>query len=82
MRAGKRKLSGLTLKGINLALQWGVKILHVRTDSLCVYYWVSDTSSGKARVPTKAASEMLIRRRLSTIKKLPVHGSDPGDIEL
>ena len=53
-----------------LALQWGVKVLHVRTDSLCVYHWVSDTLSGKARVRTKAASEMLIRRRLSTIKKL------------
>ena len=48
------------LKGINLALQWGVKVLHVRTDSLCVYHWVSDTLSGKARVRTKAASEMLI----------------------
>ena len=58
------------LKGINLALQWGVKILHVRTDSLCAYHWVSDTLSSKARVRTKATSEMLIRRRLSTIKKL------------
>ena len=53
-----------------LALHWGVKILHVRTDSLCVNHWVSDTLSGKARVRTKTASEMLIRRRLSTIKKL------------
>ena len=58
------------LKGINLALQWGVKVLHVRTDSLCMYHWVSDTLLGKARVRTKAASEMLIRRRLSAIKKL------------
>ena len=65
-------LSGLdaVLKGINLALLLGVKILHVRTNSLCVYHWVSDTLSGKARVGTKAASEMLLRRRLSTIKKL------------
>ena len=60
----------MVLKGINLALQWGVKILHVQTDSLCVYHWVSDTLSGKARVQTKAASKMLIRRQLSTIKKL------------
>ena len=57
------------LKGINLALQWGVKVLHVRTGSLCVYRWVLDTLSGKARVRTKTASEMLVRR-LSTIKKL------------
>ena len=54
----------VVLKGINLVLQWGIKILHVWTDSLCGYVWVSD------RVQTKAASEMLIRRRLSTIKKL------------
>ena len=58
------------LKDINQALQWGVKVLHVRTDSLCMYHWVSDTFSGKSRVRTKAASEMLIRRRLSAIKKL------------
>ena len=38
------------LNGINLALQWGVKILRVRTNSLYVYHWVSDTLSGKARV--------------------------------
>ena len=38
------------LKGINLALQWGVKVLHVQTNSLCVYHRVSDTLSGKARV--------------------------------
>ena len=36
------------LKGINLALQWGVKILHVQTDSLCVYHWVSDTQQSKS----------------------------------
>ena len=60
----------VVLKGINLALQWGVKVLHVWTDSLCMYHWVSDTLSGKARVRIKAASEMLIRRRLSTIKEL------------
>ena len=38
------------LKGINLVLQWGVKVLHIWTDSLCVYHWLSDTLSGKARV--------------------------------
>ena len=58
------------LNGINLALQWGVKKMHMRTDSLCMYHWVSDTFTCKVRVRTKAASEMLIRRRLSTIKKL------------
>ena len=40
----------VVLKGNNLALQRGIKILHVRTNSLCIYHWVSDTGSGKARV--------------------------------
>ena len=44
--------------------------LCIHTDSLCVYHWISDTLTGKARVRTKAASEMLIRRRLETIRKL------------
>ena len=35
-----------------------------------VYHWMSDTLISKARLHTKAVSEMLIRRRLSTIKKL------------
>ena len=54
------------LKGINLSLQWQGKLLHVKTDSVCVYYWISDTLT----VCTKAASEMLIRRRLSTLKEI------------
>ena len=58
------------MKGVNLALQWKVRKLRIHTDSLYVYHWISDTLTGKARVRTKAASEMLIRRRLETIKKL------------
>ena len=58
------------LKGVNLALQWQVKKWHMRTGSLCVHHWVSDTLTSKARMCTKASSEMLIRRRLSTVKKL------------
>ena len=30
------------LKGINLALQCQRKVLHVKTDSVCVYSWVSN----------------------------------------
>lgn len=47
-----------------------VKSLHIKTDSLCVYRWLSDTLAGKARVRTKVASEMMERRRLSTMKEL------------
>ena len=58
------------LRGINLALHWKASVIHLRTDSACVHRWISDTLSGKARVRTKAASEMLIRRRLSTLQGL------------
>ncbi len=58
------------MKGVNLVLHWKVRKLCIHTDSLCVYHWISDTLTGKARVRTKAASEMLIRRRLETIRKL------------
>ena len=42
----------------------------VASNSLCVYHWVSDMLTGKASIRTKAASEMLIRRRLHTLKSL------------
>ena len=58
------------LKGINLALQWQGEVLHIKTDSVCLYHWISDTLTGKACVRTKAASEMLITRQVSTFKEL------------
>ena len=58
------------LKGINLALQWEATVLHLVTDSVCVHRWISDTLTGRARVNTKAASEMLVRRRLGTLRSL------------
>ena len=58
------------LRGINLALHWKASVIRLRTDLACVHQWISDTLSGKARVWTKAASEMLIRRRLSTLQEL------------
>ena len=58
------------LKGINLALQWQSRVLRIKTDSARMYHWVSDTLTGRARVCTKAASAMLIRRRLNTLKDL------------
>ena len=60
----------VVMKGINLALQWKVRKLCIHTDSQCVYPWILDILTGKARVRTKAASEMLIRWRLETIRKL------------
>ena len=58
------------LRGINLALHWNANVIHLRTDSACMYRWMFDTLSEKAKVRTKAASEILIRRRLSTLQEL------------
>ena len=58
------------LRSVNLALHWRASVIHLRTDSACVHRWISDTLSGKAKVRTKAASEMLIRRRLSPLREL------------
>ena len=58
------------LKGVNLALQWQAVDIDIVTDSRTVLQWVTDALSGKSRLRSKAASEMLIRRRLSTLKSL------------
>ena len=70
------------IKGVNVALVWKLKTLHVRTDSLTVYHWISDALSGKARLRTKASSEMLIRRRVETLIALRDEYGLALDIEL
>ena len=45
-------------------------MIHLGTDLACVHRWISDNLSGKTRVRIKAVSEMLIRRRLITLRKL------------
>ena len=59
-----------TLKGINWALLWEATVLHLVTDLACVHRWISDTLTGRARVNTRAAGEMLVRRRLGTLRSL------------
>ena len=58
------------LKGVNLAIRWGVSEMRLMVDSRSVYHWVSDLLSGCARLRSKATSEILIRRRLGTLKAL------------
>ena len=43
------------IKGANAALAWKLKKLHVRTDSLTFYHWISNALSGKVRLKTKAS---------------------------
>ena len=58
------------VKGLNLALAWGFKKIILYTDSATVHRWIADGLSGKVRLRTKAASEMLIRRRVELVTSL------------
>lgn len=58
------------VRGVNLAIAWGMRNIELKTDSATVHRWVSDALSGRARLRTKAHGEMLIRRRVDVIKQL------------
>ena len=58
------------VKGVNLAVKWGLEGITVMTDSSTVYGWVTLTLSGERRVKTKGAEEVLIKRRLGALKAL------------
>ncbi|KFD47059.1 hypothetical protein M513_12047 [Trichuris suis] len=58
------------IRGLNLALAWELKDVEVMTDSATVQRWVLESISGKARLKTKAVGELLIRRRIETIRSL------------
>ena len=58
------------MKVVIASLARKLKKLHIRTDSVTVYQWISNALSGVVRLKTKASSEMLIRRRVDTIKAL------------
>ena len=62
-----------TLKGLNLALQWRARIVHSHTDSVCIYHRLTNALTGRARVRTKASSEMVVRRSLMILQQL-IHG--------
>ena len=58
------------LKGINLAIQWNMKMISVKSDSTSVVCWLDGVINNTQRVRTKGQSEMLIRRRLQVIQEL------------
>ena len=58
------------LKGINLALKWGLKDVELKTDSATVLGWVKTAISNDKRVRTKGASEMVIKQCLGLLRDL------------
>ena len=58
------------LKGVNLALKWGLREMEVRTDSATVLSWINSTVEESGRIRTKGAGEMIIKRRLGILRQL------------
>ena len=58
------------VRGLNLAIAWGMRCVELVTDSSTVHRWISDALSGRARLRTKAHGEMVIRRRIDLVKQL------------
>ena len=58
------------LRGINLAIKWGLRRITVITDSATVCGWINLSLSEERRVKTKGAAEVLVKRRLAILKEL------------
>ena len=58
------------VKGVNLAIDWGVKEMRIMTDSSTVRSWVDLALSEEQPIRTKGAAEVLIKRRLGILKAL------------
>ena len=55
------------MRGVTLAMRWGVKQLEIMTDSASVYWWLQSLATGDQRLCVSGDGEMLIRRRLELI---------------
>lgn len=58
------------IKGLNLALAWTFKRVELLTDLSTVHRWITDALSERSRFRTKAASKMLIRRRIGIVTSM------------
>ena len=55
------------MRGVTLAMRWGVKQLEIMTDSASVYWWLQSLATGDQRLCVSGDGEMLIRRWLELI---------------
>ena len=58
------------LKGINLAIKWGLREIEIRTDSAMILSWVTSTVEESGRIQTKGAGEVIVKRRLGILREL------------
>ena len=58
------------IRGINLALRWGPRKIRVMSDSKTVCGWLNALIHKSHNVRTRSLGEILIRRRLDTLKEI------------
>ena len=58
------------VRGINLALKWGLREIKAVTDSATVCGWVRLMLSEEKRIKTKGVAEILVKRRIGVLKDL------------
>ena len=65
------------VKGVNMAVKWGVKSLKVFTDSATVHSWLSTLLTKDRKIRVSGLSEMLVRRRIELLSEtLTAYGVD------
>ena len=57
-------------KGVNLALKWELRNVHLETNSATVVLWVKSIVTNKRRMKTKGAAGMLVKLRLGMLGDL------------
>ena len=58
------------IKGISLALKWGLSDFELVTDSASVYSWIQSILEDTKRPKVQGISEMIVKRRLGIVKQL------------
>lgn len=58
------------LKGVNLAVKWGLREVEVHTDSSTVVGWLRSIVTAEKRIRTKGAFEMNLKRCLEILQEL------------
>ncbi|XP_067933222.1 uncharacterized protein [Watersipora subatra] len=61
---------GAVIKGLNIALHWGIAKLKIVIDSASVHDWVRSILVNSKRPKVSGLSEMVIKRRLRSISQL------------
>ncbi|XP_076036030.1 uncharacterized protein LOC143021987 [Oratosquilla oratoria] len=58
------------IKGVNLALKWGLREIEIRTDSATIAGWMNSVLTAEKKVRTKGAADVLVKRRRGIPREL------------